>query len=109
MKMVNSIIRIPRLCTEFQKALVKKRKESRPQKKEQIETYECFKAKIYEQGKSESQFMEGLLDYIDSKYTNSPVITNQAQCSNLEANQRQQAIKELSKFIAEVHTDLPAQ
>ena len=67
MKMLNSVIRIPRLCSEFQKALKKKRKAG-ADKKEFIEAYEYLKPKIYEHDNNESAFMENVLNYIDTTY-----------------------------------------
>ena len=67
MKMLNSIIRIPRLCGEFQKALKKKRK-AETDKKEFLEAYEYLKPKIFESDNNESQFAEDVLNYIDTTY-----------------------------------------
>ena len=67
MKMLNSVIRIPRLCGEFQKALKKKRK-AEIDRKEFLDAYDYLKPKIYEHGNNEAEFMETILTYIDTTY-----------------------------------------
>ena len=62
LKMLNSIIRIPRLCVEFQKAC-KKKMTNDAIRKRQEEAYEHISNRM--DGKSEDVFIESFIDRID--------------------------------------------
>ena len=67
-KLLNSIIRIPRVCYKFQKALRKKNTEAEDQKKEQNHAYENLKAEIEKEENDEVKFVETFLTRIDTTY-----------------------------------------
>ena len=84
MKVLNSIIRIPRICYKFNKAIRKKNKDAEAQKKEQTAAYLNLKEQISEHDKDEDKFIDHILGYIDSTYPNDKPITDEPLFCNTE-------------------------
>ena len=70
MQTLNSIIRHPRICYKFQKALRKKYKETESKKKEEKDAYDNLKPQLEEHEKDETKFVETFLTYIDENFPN---------------------------------------
>ena len=66
--MLNSIIRIPRLCDQFQKAC-KKKLTAEAVKRSQKEAHEHVSKEMEKDGQSEEVFIESFMNHIDEKWT----------------------------------------
>ena len=115
--MLNTVIRIPHLCSEFLKAVKKQRfKETESQKKEHSDVYEYMKDKICQHGNTETKFVENILKYIDTSYPNNfkgPTANNYKTHDNsdlvhiLKPRQKRRLGAEKSLTIDDIDSDLP--
>ena len=65
--MLNSIIRIPRLCDQFQKAC-KKKLTAEAIKRSQKEAHEHVSKEMEKDGQTEELFIESFMNHIDEKW-----------------------------------------
>ena len=65
--MLNSIIRIPRLCDQFQKAC-KKKLTAEAVKRSQKEAHEHVSKEMEKDGQTEELFIESFMHHIDDKW-----------------------------------------